>query len=120
MSLLEYVNCLSRVRGDPHARFCGEGVSRIRAERVAFARFSTLSSEPDLQLSLHPALQGFESLRFFRSLHFRSCGTFTALLLLVDCSATFNPLPPSPFGLLSQPPTTMTAPTLLPVIVFLL
>ena len=94
MSLLEYVNCLSRVRGDPHARFCGEGVSRIRAERVAFARFSTLSSEPDLQLSLHPALQGFESLRFFRSLHFRSCGTFTALLLLVDCSATFNPLPP--------------------------
>ena len=26
MHLLEYVNCLSRVRGDPHARFCGEGV----------------------------------------------------------------------------------------------
>jgi hypothetical protein len=50
-------------------------------------------SEPDVQLSLHPALQGFSSLRFFRSLHFRSHGTFTALLLLVDYSATFNPLP---------------------------
>lgn len=23
---MEYVNCLSRVWGDPHARFCGEGV----------------------------------------------------------------------------------------------
>jgi hypothetical protein len=62
--------------------------------RVAFTvRFITLSSEPDLQLSLHPALQGFNSLRFFRSLHFRSHGTFTALLLLVDYSTTFNPLP---------------------------
>src|SRR5256714_5162272 len=67
---------------------------RIRAMRVAFTvRFITLSSEPDLQLSLHPALQGFNSLRFFRSLHFRSHGTFTALLLLVDYSTTFNPLP---------------------------
>jgi hypothetical protein len=50
-------------------------------------------SEPDVQLSLHPALQGFDSLRFFCSLHFRSHGTFTALLLLVDYSAIFNPLP---------------------------
>jgi hypothetical protein len=29
MPLLEYVNCLSRVRGDPHARFCREGVIAI-------------------------------------------------------------------------------------------
>ncbi len=27
--LLEYVNCLSRVRGDSLARFCGEGVIAI-------------------------------------------------------------------------------------------
>jgi hypothetical protein len=61
-------------------------------------------SEPDVQLSLHPALQGFSSLRFFRSLHFRSHGTFTALLLLVDYSATFNPLPS--FGLWLAFPTS--------------
>ena len=29
MPLLEYVNCLSRVRGDSLARFCGEGVIAI-------------------------------------------------------------------------------------------
>ena len=58
-----------------------------------FGHLLTPFSEPDVRLSPHPALQGFKSLRFFRSLHFRSHGTFTALLLLVDYSATFNPLP---------------------------
>jgi hypothetical protein len=37
---------------------------RIRAERVTFARFPTLSSEPGLQLSLHPALHLLVRLSF--------------------------------------------------------
>ena len=79
--------------------------------------FLTPCSEPDVRLSPHPALQGFDSLRFFRRLHFCSCGTFTALLRLVDYSATFNPLPS--FALWLAFPTSDYydgSPTLLPVI----
>ena len=61
--------------------------SLLRTGRATF----TASGSPRVDIPPSGLLLNL-SLQHLRSLHFRSHGTFTALLLLID-SATVNPLP---------------------------